>query len=281
MNQRPNGENAAPDKPLEVQVFIPVFNGLSYFPQTLESVLRQRDVALEVVVSDNASTDGTYEFAERAAQQDPRIKLHRNDRNLGLIGNLNRFADLVDAPFYMLLCSDDVLLTDVALRKALDVMKDDPTVVSVYCDLEYIDGKGGHLGVRRFERNGYFDGAQTLRQSIAALRNLYGIPLLNRTEACRSLRYPQELTYTGDVYLSAKLGELGRLYHIPEPLIANRYTGRNATAALLGDGWTQFRRIAELFDVALSRREALTCSVNRYYVPLAKTAFLLWARLRS
>lgn len=265
----------------DVQVFIPVFNDFDYFPEALTSVLRQRNVRLEVVVSDNASTDGTYEYAQRAAEQDQRIKLHRNDTNLGLIGNLNRFADLVSAPFYMLLCSDDVLLSDSALQKAVDVITHDSSVVSVYCDLEYIDGKSRRLGTRHFGRRGYFDGAKALRQSITAQRNLFGIPLLNRTEACRDLRYPQELTYTSDVYISAKLANLGKLYHIPELLIGNRFTGRNATSVLHGKTWPQFQRITDLFNVALSTRESLICGVNRYYVPFARTVFLLWARIRS
>jgi hypothetical protein len=193
----------------DVQVFIPVFNDLDYFPEALTSVLRQRNVRYEVVVSDNASTDGTYEYAQRAAEQDQRIKLHHNDTNIGLIGNLNRFADLVSAPFYMILCSDDVLLSDSALQKAVEAMTHDSTVVSVYCDLEYIDGKSRHLGTRHFGRDGYFDGAKALRQSIAAQRNLFGIPLLNRTEVCGDLRYPQELTYTSDVYISA-LRQVGK-----------------------------------------------------------------------
>jgi glycosyltransferase involved in cell wall biosynthesis len=265
----------------DVQVFIPVFNDLDYFPEALTSVLRQRNVRYEVVVSDNASTDGTYEYAQRAAEQDQRIKLHHNDTNIGLIGNLNRFADLVSAPFYMILCSDDVLLSDSALQKAVEAMTHDSTVVSVYCDLEYIDGKSRHLGTRHFGRDGYFDGAKALRQSIVAQRNLFGIPLLNRTEVCGDLRYPQELTYTSDVYISAKLASRGKLYHIPELLIGNRYTGRNATSALLAETWPQFQRLTDLFDVALTTRESLIRGVNRYYVPFAKTAFLFWARIRS
>lgn len=265
----------------EVQVFIPVFNDLDYFPEALNSALRQKNVRLEVVISDNASSDGTYEYAQRAAEQDQRIKLHRNDTNIGLIGNLNRFADLVSAPFYMILCSDDVLLSTSALQKAVDVMTHNSSVVSVYCDLEYIDGKSRRLGTRHFGRDGCFDGAKTLRQSITAQRNLFGIPLLNRTKACRDLRYPQELTYTSDVFVSAKLASLGALYHIPELLIGNRYTGRNATSALLGKTWPQFQRITDLFNVALDTRESLISGVNRYYVPLAKTLFLIWARVRS
>ena len=66
----------------DVQVFIPVFNDLDYLPEALTSVLRQRNVRLEVVVSDNASTDGTYEYAQRAAEQDPRIKLHPIDESV-------------------------------------------------------------------------------------------------------------------------------------------------------------------------------------------------------
>jgi hypothetical protein len=58
---------------------IPVYNGEAFLRQTLESILAQSFTPFELIVSDNASTDGTAEEIARAfASRDSRVRYHRN-----------------------------------------------------------------------------------------------------------------------------------------------------------------------------------------------------------
>ena len=161
-----------------IQVYIPVYNDMSFLPDAVGSVLMQRDVDVEVIVSDNASTDGTSEWLADAASREPRLVVHRNRENVGMMNNINRLRELVTADYYMFLCSDDRLGAPDALSSALRVMQA-PDVVSVYCDMLYIDALGRTLATRRFDRAGRFDTAATLKASIISGRNLFGIPLLH------------------------------------------------------------------------------------------------------
>ena len=81
-----------------------------------------------------------------------------------------------------------------------------------------------------FDRSGRYDARAVLRQTLLSGRNLYGIPLLHRTAVMKRYPFPEGSSYSCDVYLSAKTGEEGQLYHLPRILIENRYTGRNVTA---------------------------------------------------
>ena len=63
------GERAEAARPPRVTVGLPVFNGERYLSEAIESVLAQTFEDFEVVVSDNASTDGTAEIARRYAER--------------------------------------------------------------------------------------------------------------------------------------------------------------------------------------------------------------------
>jgi glycosyltransferase involved in cell wall biosynthesis len=264
-----------------VQVYIPVFNDIRYFPRALSSVLAQSGVDVQVIISDNASTDGTYEYAMKAAAEDRRVVVHRNARNLGLIENLNRFADYVTADFFMLLCSDDMLGSPSALRQAYGILDREPDVVSVYCDMVYIDGNDRKIWRRRFDRSGAFDARAILRSSILSYRNLFGIPLLHRRSACIDIRYPKQMSYVGDVYFAARTAERGRVYHIPDPLIWNRFTGGNMTRALVHDSRQQFAELVRVFGISLGKREQLIRAARLALVVPSKRLFLKFAGWRA
>lgn len=265
----------------KIQVYIPVYNDISFLPDAVSSVLMQRDVNVELIVSDNASTDGTSEWLAKAASGEPRLIVHRNRENVGMLNNINRFRELVTADYYMFLCSDDRLGAPDALTSALKVMLDTPDVVSVYSNMLYIDGQGRDLAARRFGRAGRFDAFSTLKASIIYGRNLFGIPLLHRRSVGAAVDYPAEFTYVADVYHSAKCAEHGSLFHLPRPLIHNRYSGGNATGGLYDQSLRQFDMLANNFGIKLSRTERLKQKLQTHKTVLSKAAFLRYASWRS
>src|SRR6266853_631610 len=77
------------DRPI-VSVGLPVYNGEAYLRQVLESVLAQTFTEFELVISDNASTDGTEKICREYAAADPRIRWHRQARNRGVTWNFRQ-----------------------------------------------------------------------------------------------------------------------------------------------------------------------------------------------
>ena len=90
-----------------VSVLVPCFRSEPFLARALASLLAQTRSDWEAVVVDNASDDGTWALARAWAGRDPRIRAHRNDRNLGPVGNWRRCAELATAPLSALLFSDD------------------------------------------------------------------------------------------------------------------------------------------------------------------------------
>ena len=87
----------------KVAVVILNWNGLKYLKQFLPSVLSSVYPNLEIVVGDNASTDGSVAFLQSAY---PSVKLVLNKENYGFTGGYNRVLEQVDSDYYILLNSD-------------------------------------------------------------------------------------------------------------------------------------------------------------------------------
>ena len=73
-----------------ISIFIPVYNMAGFLPDAVESALGRRYADLELVIVDNASTDGSYEIAADYARRDARVRAVRNDTNIGPLANFNR-----------------------------------------------------------------------------------------------------------------------------------------------------------------------------------------------
>lgn len=90
---------------VSLSVLIPNYNYARYIGETIESVLSHAPAHLEVVVTDNASTDDSVAVVQRFS--DPRVHLHVNPCNLGFAPNLERVASLARGRRMLLLSSDD------------------------------------------------------------------------------------------------------------------------------------------------------------------------------
>ncbi|TMQ68383.1 MAG: glycosyltransferase family 2 protein, partial [Candidatus Eisenbacteria bacterium] len=123
-----------------ITIAIPVFEREELVRKALESALRQPAADLEILVVDNASTDRTWEVLN--SYRDPRLRLVRNERNLGLFGNFNRCIFLARGRYVTTLCSDDMLLDGFLepARKLLDV---DPEVGMVSSRGRAVDPRRG------------------------------------------------------------------------------------------------------------------------------------------
>lgn len=94
-----------------VTIGIPTYNRADgYLRQCLESALSQSYQNLEVIVSDNASSDGTSELL--ASYDDPRLRYIRHSENIGANNNFNHCVQEATGEYFMLLHDDDFLDSD-------------------------------------------------------------------------------------------------------------------------------------------------------------------------
>jgi len=93
----------------KVSVLIPVYNRAELIVRSIRCALSQTYRNLEVVVSDNASTDDTWQVVQRVATADSRVRAFRNDTNLGPTRNWIRALSEATGDYVKFLFSDDWL----------------------------------------------------------------------------------------------------------------------------------------------------------------------------
>jgi glycosyltransferase involved in cell wall biosynthesis len=131
------------DTPL-VSIVLPVYNGADTVAPVIESVLAQTYADLELVISDNGSTDDTQEICRRYAREDRRVVYQRHPANVGLLNNFISAADRSTGTYLRWIGDDDSLEPDY-VSQILDVFAEDERRVVVTTQIVYIDGDGAKI----------------------------------------------------------------------------------------------------------------------------------------
>jgi glycosyltransferase involved in cell wall biosynthesis len=128
-----------------VTVGLPVYNGEPYLVQAIESLLGQTYADFELIISDNASTDGTWAICRDFERRDPRVRCQRNDVNLGAAANYNRLVGMARGEYFKWASHDDICEPKF-LESCLEVLDADPSVVLCYPKTRIIDEEGRDKG---------------------------------------------------------------------------------------------------------------------------------------
>ena len=110
----------------KVAVVILNWNGVKYLRQFLPSVLSSIYPNLEIIVGDNASTDGSVDFIKKVY---PSVRIIQNDDNYGFTGGYNKILEHVDADYYILLNSD-VEVFPGWISPVITLMESDPLIAA-------------------------------------------------------------------------------------------------------------------------------------------------------
>ena len=212
------------DKPL-VSIGMPVYNGERFIREALDSLLAQDYENFELIISDNASTDSTWGICLEYAARDARLRLYRNEKNLGAVWNGNRLRQLSSGEYFML-ASDHDLWHSTFITRCVEVLEDDPQIVLCHAQTEVIDADGRALeivSVRNDTR--LLTPAERFSKTVWTLANtwewghaIYG---LIRSSGLRQVRFDRNV-WAPDYLILAELSLSGSFAHIPEPLYQSR-----------------------------------------------------------
>ncbi len=129
-----------------VSVGLPVYNGERYLAETLDSILAQEFGDFEIIISDNASTDGTRDICEAYARIDERITYSRLPENLGAAANYNRVFRMSQGNLFKWAAHDDLLRPTFLARCVEPFRSGKTTPAIVYPHAEFIDENSESIG---------------------------------------------------------------------------------------------------------------------------------------
>lgn len=199
-----------------VSVVLPVRNGLPYLADAVSSILTQTYADLELVVSDNNSTDGTDRLL--ASLADPRLRVVRPPRPLS-VADSHRFAiEQTSGELVGMMGADDIAEPD-KIAKQVAILDADPTLVLVGCWCMMIDRNGRTIGMIRPPSS-----PEGIQREIIRRNPFIAPALLLRRAAYDAVGgIDEELGPAFDYDLSLRMLRVGRGANLPEQLLRYRF----------------------------------------------------------
>ena len=139
----------------KVSIGLPVYNGEAFVAEAIESILGQSFGDFDLIIADNASTDGTEALCQQYAARDTRVRYIRRAHNIGAARNFDSVYRMADAPYFKWAAHDDVLAPGF-LATCVAALDADPDVVVAMPATELIDENGVPLTFSP-SRGGYVD----------------------------------------------------------------------------------------------------------------------------
>lgn len=196
--------------PTKVAIGLPVRNGQNYLEQAIESVLGQTFTDLTLIISDNASDDGTAEICRRFADKDPRVVYYRQKENIGAAPNFNFVFKMSRSPYFRWAAHDDVVGPDF-LRGCVEMLDANASLAVAHPMAAEID-KDGRIR-RTFDSDGLPGGlspSQRLRWVlwVPEFTEIYGLirsDMLRRTRLMGSFG-GADRNLLGEILLQGDIG---------------------------------------------------------------------------
>jgi len=209
-----------------VSVVLCTFNGERFISEQLESICKQTHANLEIIIFDDASTDGTIRILEQYASRDSRIRLSRNERNLGFNLNFNEACKVTKGEYVAISDHDDIWELN-KIEVMLKRIAADPSIMLVHCRSARFEEFGKfHLKSHRYVN--YEAGRDVRNFFLVNFINGHNM-LLRRSVVMKALPFPPNVYY--DWWLSVYASCEGRIEAVPQVLVWHRVHDANATGA--------------------------------------------------
>jgi glycosyltransferase involved in cell wall biosynthesis len=229
-----------------ISVLMPVFNAAPYVESAVRSVLSQTFRDFELLIIDDGSSDASLSILERLASADARIRLTTRP-NKGLVATLNELLAGARAPWLARMDADD-LCRPTRFERQLQFLEANPSVVAVGSRVLFIDSEGLPL-MEAMDRYTHEQiDAELLRPGLAIVHPSAMIS----AAACRAIGgFSDQYRHAEDLDFFLRLGEVGALANLDEPLLDYRIHGASVSHRFVDEQAQSARRAIE---AALARR---------------------------
>ena len=266
------------DQPL-VSIVIPVYNGMPYLAEAVGSALAQDYAPLEIVVIENASTDGTRAWLEEHA--DPRVRVVYRDTTQSAGENWTQAIQESRGDYVKLVCADDLVVPG-AVSQQVAAIRAAPNALMAASRRRIIDGNGKVLKATHglSSLRGNVDGRIALRDCLMTGGNVIGEPaavLFDGAAIREVMPWDGRWPYAIDVATYARLLVRGSIVCQQDVLASFRVSPSSWSSQLLDDRERQFRgwrdSVVASGEVRFSSWDNLRAAVNLKVRGLARRVY--------
>jgi glycosyltransferase involved in cell wall biosynthesis len=124
-----------------VTIGMPVYNEERFLQHALDSLLAQDYANLQILISDNASTDATGDIGRQAAEADKRVLYTCTDENIGVAANFRRVADMAQGKYFIWAAGHDEWSSDL-ISSSVDMLESNPSAAIAFADSHWMGESG-------------------------------------------------------------------------------------------------------------------------------------------
>lgn len=211
------------------RIFIgmPVRDAEDEVAEAIEAILAQTMGDFELHISDDASTDGTFDVVQEYAAKDERVSAFRRERSVGSTRNFNRLADAADGEYFAWASADDRMAPEY-LQRCCEALDADEDAALAYSWAKIVDPTGSvrriHHDRRAPDSDDIVERLRIAMYGIDLLNCLYGVMRRGAVQATGLLRNDM---YAPDNLLIVELAMEGRFVQIEEPLFRRGMPGKS------------------------------------------------------
>jgi glycosyltransferase involved in cell wall biosynthesis len=222
-----------------VSILLPFYNARRYLAGAARSMLAQTFEDFELLLMDDGSSDGSKAIADELAATDPRVRVISGP-NKGRSRTLNEGIALAQGEFIARMDADDLSLP-TRLQRQVEYLREHPECVCVGTRVTLIDPYDSPLSTPEHKLTHDEIDAELLRGIGWAIVHPAATM---RTDAVRRVGgYRAQFNDSEDLDLFLRLGEVGRLANLPEPLVQYRQHFESASFVNHEGQWNQKARI--------------------------------------
>lgn len=260
-----------------VSICLPNLNNRAFLEERLTTIFDQSFTDWELIIYDNHSEDGAWEFFQDASRRDPRIRIEQAPRE-GMYANWNNCIRAARGDYVYVATSDDTMASD-CLEKLVEALDATPECDLAHCNLRMFDSNGDEIRSQwwprfslfarssrsllqqRHIRRAPFDGllhlsGDTVYTSITQL-------LIRRSLFSRIGFFESRWGSLGDFNWNMRAGLVANTIHIPDTWGGWRQHGAQATAAARFHTPEHVAEIDQMIDHAIATVTPLLSSRTR------------------
>ena len=231
----------------KVTIGLMVYNEAAYISETIRSIQQQAFQDFEIIVGDNASTDGSSEIIAELAEQDKRIVHIKRPHTIGALQNWNDIVMQAKGEYFVLAGGHD-LWTANYLQSLVYELENNENAVLSFCKTQWLDEQGNELPIATsiLDTSGMSSLGKYVSLMFANQQYMYG---LKRVSAMRQTRLQLDILGSGEVYLQ-ELAQLGDFVLVENERWLRR---KNRSTESAMDRLARYREI--LFEKEWSRKK--------------------------
>ena len=236
-----------------VSIAMATYNGYTHLPEQLNSIFAQTYTTWELIIVDDSSTDETRKLLESYEQEDPRIKVFFNEKNVGYRESFYKALTHCRGKFVLFCDQDDRWLP----HKITTLLNTIGSNLLVFSDSEFVDASGASMQLKLSDTVRMLQpGDVGLNRGFVIGNCVWGHTIMFHTSLYKFIGQ-QNHDHPHDWWFAVVSSLLKKIVYCPQVLNQYRQHGANVTQAIpTGKGMVKGRKTSE-YDLQLSRIEAL------------------------